>query len=124
VTAWLPYWEMPAALRSTLDNSAVIGTASPYWYDISGDSHVHLQQGAGSQSVIQELLAHHQQILPMVTEASGIKQFARILASPARSSSSRHTPATRASTSTSRASPTTPSTGRRSLTASRCSTRS
>ena len=83
VTAWLPYWEMPAALRSTLDNSAVIGTASPYWYDISGDSHVHQQRGAGSQSVIQELLAHHQQILPMVTEAAGIKQFARILASTA-----------------------------------------
>ncbi|MGH2835382.1 MAG: glycosyl hydrolase family 18 protein [Solirubrobacteraceae bacterium] len=84
VTAWLPYWEMSAALRSTLENSGVIGTASPYWYDISGDSHVHEEQGAGSQTVISELLAHHEQLLPMVTEASGINEFARILESPAK----------------------------------------
>ena len=82
VTAWLPYWEFPAALSSTLGNSSVIGTASPYWYDIYGDSNVHDESGAGSQSVISQLLAHHQQVVPMVTEAAGFKQFGQILANP------------------------------------------
>jgi spore germination protein YaaH len=84
VTAWLPYWEMPDALRSTLDNAGVIGTASPYWYDIFGDSRVHEESGAGSQTVIDELLADHEQVVPMVTEAAGINGFGQILASPAK----------------------------------------
>ena len=84
VTAWLPYWEMSAALSSTLGNASVIGTASPYWYDIAGDSQVHEEQGAGSAPVIQQLLAHHEQVLPMVTEQAGAVQFERILASTAR----------------------------------------
>jgi spore germination protein YaaH len=84
VTAWLPYWEMPAALSSTLENSSSIGTASPYWYDIFGGSHVHEEAGAGSRAVISELLARHQQVLPMVTEAAGIDEFGRILADPAK----------------------------------------
>jgi len=79
VTAWLPYWEMPAALSSTLGNSSVIGTASPYWYDIAGDSTVHDESGAGSASAIAQLLAHHEQIVPMVTEAAGMGEFAQIL---------------------------------------------
>jgi spore germination protein YaaH len=84
VTAWLPYWEMAGALRSTLDNAGVIGTASPYWYDIFGDSHVREESGAGSPSVTEELLAHHEQVVPMVTEAARINQFGQILASPSR----------------------------------------
>jgi spore germination protein len=79
VTAWLPYWEMSAALSSTLGNSSVIGTASPYWYDISGDSKVIDEQGAGSEAVIAQLLAHHEQVVPMVTEEAGIGAFAQIL---------------------------------------------
>jgi len=81
VTAWLPYWEMPAALSSTLGHADVIGTASPYWYDISGDATVHDETGAGSASVIAELLARHLRLVPMVTEEAGMSAFARILAS-------------------------------------------
>ena len=81
VTAWLPYWEMPEALRSTLTYASMIGTASPYWYDISGDATVHAEKGAGSPTVIAQLLAHHQQLVPMVTEEAGMSAFARILAS-------------------------------------------
>ena len=84
MTAWLPYWEFSAALSSTLDNATAIGTASPYWYDIFGDSHVHEESGAGSQTVISQLLARHQQVVPMVTEAAGFKQFGQILANPAK----------------------------------------
>ncbi|MDE3132663.1 MAG: hypothetical protein KGL15_01210 [Acidobacteriota bacterium] len=83
VTVWLPYWEMPGALSSTLNNAAVIGTASPYWYDISGDSTVHAEKGAGSTTVIARLQASHQQLVPMVTEQAGMDAFARILAHPA-----------------------------------------
>lgn len=84
VTAWLPYWEMPAALSSTLNNATVIGTASPYWYDIAGDATVHAEPGAGSTTVIARLQASHQQLVPMVTEQAGMGAFARILANPAR----------------------------------------
>ncbi len=86
MTAWLPYWEMPAALSSTLGNSAEIGTASPYWYEIAGDSKVHDEKGAGSPTVIAEFLARHQRLVPMVTEQAGMSAFARILASPSKRS--------------------------------------
>jgi spore germination protein len=82
VTAWLPYWEMPAALSSTLNNAGVIGTASPYWYDISGDSTVETEKGAGSTAVIARLQASHQRLVPMVTEQAGMGAFTRILANP------------------------------------------
>jgi spore germination protein YaaH len=81
VTAWLPYWEMSSALSSTLGNASVIGTASPYWYDIAGDSTVHDEKGAGSAAVEAELAARHEQLVPMVTEQAGMRQFAQILAS-------------------------------------------
>lgn len=82
VTVWLPYWQMPAALDSTLAGAGVIGTASPYWYSIEGASKLQYQKGGGSQAVISELLAHGLQVVPMVTEDAGMAQFAKILASP------------------------------------------
>ena len=81
VTAWLPYWEMPAALTSTLDNSREIGTASPYWYEIAGASRVLAEKGAGTAAVIADMLARHQELVPMVTEQAGMRAFAAILAS-------------------------------------------
>jgi spore germination protein YaaH len=80
VTAWLPYWEMPAALDSTLGNSDVIGIASPYWYEVIGDSKVHEEAGAGSRAVVAELLARHVQVVPMVTEQAGMAAFERTIA--------------------------------------------
>lgn len=84
VTAWLPYWEMPSALASTIDNAAAIGTASPYWYEIAGDLKVRDQAGAASQAVIAGLDAHNIALVPMVTEDSGLRAFASILQSRAR----------------------------------------
>jgi spore germination protein len=84
VTAWLPYWEMPAALASTIGNAEAIGTASPYWYDIAGNLRVHDESGAGSASVIAALNAHAIQLVPMVTEDAGLGAFAHILESEAR----------------------------------------
>ncbi len=75
---------MPAAISSTIDNAAEIGTASPYWYDIAGDFKVHDEAGAGSATVIAELGAHQVQIVPMVTEDAGLRPFARILESTSR----------------------------------------
>ncbi len=84
VTAWLPYWEMPEALNSTIDNAHSIDTASPYWYDVAADSRLHDEAGAGSTTVVDELAAHGVQLVPMVTEDAGLRQFARILGSPSR----------------------------------------
>ncbi len=84
VTAWLPYWEMPAAFASTIDNAEAIGTASPYWYDITGDLKIHDEAGAGSASVITGLNMHDVKLVPMVTEEAGLGAFARILESSAR----------------------------------------
>ncbi len=84
VTAWLPYWEMSAALSSTVAGAGAITTASPYWYEVAGDSTVHYEAGAGSQSVIAALQAHHVRLVPMVTEAAGMGEFAQILSDPVR----------------------------------------
>lgn len=84
VTVWLPYWEMPAALTSALNNAGMIGTASPYWYSISGQATVHDEKGAGDPAVIAQLRARGLKVVPMVTEQAGMAQFARILASPER----------------------------------------
>jgi spore germination protein YaaH len=81
VTVWLPYWEMPAALSSTVGNAGVIGTASPYWFAISGQATVHDEPGAGDASTVSQLLARGLQVVPMVTEDAGLAQFGRILAS-------------------------------------------
>ena len=84
VTAWLPYWEMPSAFASTIDSAAAIGTASPYWYEITDDLKVHDEAGAGSASVIAGLNAHDIKLVPMVTEDSGLRPFAAILRNRAR----------------------------------------
>jgi len=84
VTAWLPYWEMPGAFASTIRNADAIGTASPYWYDITAGLRVHDETGAGSAAVIAGLAAHDVKLVPMVTEDAGLSAFAHILESRAR----------------------------------------
>ncbi len=84
VTAWLPYWEMPAALSSTLAGAGVVDTASPYWFAISGQATVHDEPGAGDASIVAELRDRGVQVVPMVTEDAGMGQLARILASARR----------------------------------------
>lgn len=82
VTTWLPYWDMSAALTTTLDNAGVVGTASPYWYDIGGTSTVHDQPGAsGAASVAAELKHKGVAVMPMVTEDADMASFAKILGS-------------------------------------------
>ena len=84
VFVWLPYWNMPAALDSTLANSGVVGTASPFWYAISGDSTIEENPGAGEQSIIDELRGRGIHVVPTVTETDGIRDFDRMLASASR----------------------------------------
>jgi spore germination protein YaaH len=84
VTAWLPYWIASAARASAAQNGEVIGTASPYWYAISGDSTVRDEPGAGDAAEITQLRADGEQVVPMVTEQSGMVAFERILASKRR----------------------------------------
>jgi spore germination protein len=84
VSVWLPYWNMSAALASTLAGADVIGTASPFWYKIAGDSRIETDPGAGAPAVIQALRARGISVVPTVTESDGLAEFDRLLASPQR----------------------------------------
>jgi spore germination protein len=82
VSVWLPYWNMSAALRSTLANASLVGAASPFWYAIAGTARVQDDPGAGEASVLEALRAHHIRVVPTVTEEDGMREFDRLLASP------------------------------------------
>jgi spore germination protein len=81
VSVWLPYWNMPAALDSALANAGLVGTASPFWYAISGDSTIEDDPGAGESSIIDELRGRGIRIVPTVTETEDMDDFDRMLAS-------------------------------------------
>jgi spore germination protein len=84
VSAWLPYWNMPAALDSAVANADLVGTASPFWYAISGASTIEYDPGAGKESIIDELRARGIRVAPTVTETDDMHDFDRMLASASR----------------------------------------
>jgi len=84
VSVWLPYWDMPAAEDSALANAGVVGTASPFWYGISGDSRIESDPGAGDASIVDGLRARGLEVVPTVTETAGMRDFDRMLASASR----------------------------------------
>ncbi|MGO9976135.1 MAG: glycosyl hydrolase family 18 protein [Solirubrobacteraceae bacterium] len=84
VMVWLPYWQTGAALSSALTGAAAIGTASPYWYAITGEATIEDKPGAGDSAIIAALRERGEAVVPMVTEAAGMPAFDRTLASPAR----------------------------------------
>jgi spore germination protein len=86
VSVWLPYWSMAAAYDSAIANAGVVGTASPFWYTISGDSRIEDDSGAGDPSVIGGLHARGIKVIPTVTESDDMQEFDRLLASPPRRS--------------------------------------
>jgi spore germination protein len=84
VSVWLPYWNMQAALDSALANAGLVGTASPFWYAISGDSAIEGNPGAGEQSIIDELRGRGIRVVPTVTETEDMHDFDRMLGSAPR----------------------------------------
>ncbi len=84
VMVWLPYWQMGPALSSALAGAAAIGTASPYWYAVTGAATIEDEPGAADPPVIAALRERGEAVVPMVTEAAGMAAFDRTLASPAR----------------------------------------
>ena len=84
VSVWLPYWNMPAALDATLAHAGLVGTASPFWYTISGDSTIEDDPGAGETSIIDAMRSNGIRVVPTVTETEDMKDFDRMLASPSR----------------------------------------
>ncbi len=90
VSVWLPYWNMPAALDSTLANAGLVGTASPFWYAVSGDSRIEQDPGAGENSIIDALRGRGVRVIPTVTESEDMQDFARTLTSPSRSAAMVH----------------------------------
>jgi spore germination protein YaaH len=75
---------MPAALESALANARLVGSASPFWYAISGDSTVEEDPGAGEDSVIDALRARGIKVAPTVTESEDMRDFDGMLASASR----------------------------------------
>ncbi len=84
VSVWLPYWNMPAALDSALAHAGLVGTASPFWYAISGDSTIEDNPGAGEKSIIDALRGRGIRVVPTVTETEDMHDFDRMLASAPR----------------------------------------
>ena len=81
---WLPYWNMPAALDSTLANAGLVGTASPFWYTIAGDSTIEADPGAGERSITDALRGRGIRVVPTVTETEDMMDFDRMLANESR----------------------------------------
>jgi len=84
VSVWLPYWNMPAALDSTLAHASLVGAASPFWYTISGDSRIEDDSGAGETSIIDGMRRSGVRVVPTVTETEDMKDFDEMLASSSR----------------------------------------
>jgi spore germination protein YaaH len=84
VSVWLPYWNMPSALDSAIANAGLVGTASPFWYAISGDSAIEEDPGAGEKSIIAGLRRRGIRVVPTVTESEDMGDFDRTLASASR----------------------------------------
>jgi spore germination protein len=90
VSVWLAYWNTPTALGSAIANASLIGTASPFWYAISGDSTIEDNPGAGERSIIDELHARGVRVVPTVTETDERAAFDAMLASATRRSAMVH----------------------------------
>jgi spore germination protein YaaH len=84
VSLWMPYWQFSAAYSSALANASVIGTASPFWYAISGDSTLVSHPGAGDRAVINGLHAKGIKVVPTVTESQDLPHFVQMLESDER----------------------------------------
>jgi len=84
VSVWLPYWNMPAALGSAVADADLVGSASPFWYTISGDSRIEDDPGAGDGAIIDALLRRGIRVAPTVTETEDLQEFDRMLASAPR----------------------------------------
>ncbi len=65
-------------------NADLVGTASPFWYSVSGDSTVIDDPGAGEQSIIKKLRDRHIRVVPTVTEGADLPAFVGILKSQRR----------------------------------------
>lgn len=84
VSLWLPYWNLAAAYQSAVANAGVVGTASPFWYAISGDSTIEDDPGAGDAAIVAGLREHGIAVVPTVTETDGLRAFDQMLASAPR----------------------------------------
>jgi hypothetical protein len=67
-----------------------VGTASPVWYTITGDSTVHEDPGAGDPSVIESLRRRGILIVPTVGESEDMGAFDRMLATGPRGAAMVH----------------------------------
>lgn len=84
VSLWLPWWTMPAADASTLADARLVRTASPFWYDVQGDSDVVGRPGSGDRRLVDGWHRAGLQVVPTVTESADGRDFGAMGTSPQR----------------------------------------
>jgi len=71
VSAWLPNWDLKQAYQSFEDNSDVINTISPFWYNVAEDGTLILKKASEDQHIID--LAKKKKILLIPTITNSFK---------------------------------------------------
>ncbi len=76
--AWLPYWDMSAALSSIDRAGGALDVASPFWYKSHKEGRVVDLPGAGSRNVISFLRARKIAVIPTISAFSATETAAVI----------------------------------------------
>jgi len=69
VSAWLPNWDVKEAFQSFKDNSDIITTISPFWYNVAEDGTLILKENSEDQSVINLAKEKKVTLIPTITNS-------------------------------------------------------
>lgn len=92
MSGWLPYWSLGTATGRALANADLFSDVSPFWFDAVADgstsSTVRIEEtwiSSGSRSsVTQSLKGAGLEVLPSITDSTGTRYLAGVLAAPAK----------------------------------------
>ena len=81
VTAWIPYWDQPRAMRSFTENADLYGYVSPFWYVMNVDGTVGRYPGAEDAQVLEGVRATGVPLVPTITNAFDAARTSAVLRS-------------------------------------------
>jgi spore germination protein YaaH len=92
MSGWLPYWSLGSATSNALANADLFSDVSPFWFDAKADgstsSTVRIEEtwiSSGSRSsVTQSLKGAGLKVLPSITDSTGTRYLAGVLAAPSK----------------------------------------
>lgn len=90
MSGWLPYWSLGTATSKALANADLFSDVSPFWFDAKADgstsSTVRIEEtwiSSGSRSSVrQSLQSAGLKVLPSITDSTGTRYLAGVLAAP------------------------------------------